>query len=1076
MKLRKILLSTVITLIVFFSVNFMNVFADTATTLVVHYHRYDNEIDQYDMWLWPFEPTSGDGANYNFGASDSYGKVATINLAGTNLEGSTKIGIIVKKEIGGAWVKDIDKDRFIDLSNPNLSGEVHVYLLQGEEFISYVGADTASCDRTSTLDPKECAQVFESGILSAYFDMNYKLNFMVTDSVIASDITVKKNGESVAFSGFTSGTSGQLTLGEAVDLSNTYTIEIDMGGVIKQSIIILDVDFDSTAFASAYHYTGPLGVEYSNTETTFRVWAPISSAVEVNLYHKGHDTGARSDGEDLPYETHSLSYGEKGMWNITISEDLNGVYYTFNVVNDGVKVEDIQDPYGVTFGLNGQRSMVIDLDSTNPDGWDTDKGIDGYTNANEAIIYELHVRDLTSQSSWGGNPLYSGLYMGFTESGTSYTNDLTGVTVSTGLDHLVELGVTHIHLLPTYDQDWNDERDFQFNWGYNPQNYNSPEGGYSTDPYDGFVRVNEYKQMVMALHNNGLNVINDVVYNHTGPGSYYSFNRIVPDYFYRLNSDGSYSNGTGVGNETASERFMVNKFIRDSIVYWAEEYHIDGFRFDLMAVHDVTVMNQLATELEAVDPDIFVYGEPWGGGTIALDYNQQAGKNNIKNMPLISAFNDNFRNALKGSPDGTDSGYITNGDGIFDIMKGIKGSIDWGWGNTSTQSINYVTAHDNKTLYDKLKSVHSASGYTEEIDYEARLANSIVLLSQGVPFLHAGVDFLRTKGGDHNSYDASDAVNQLNWVRKANNVDSFEYYKGIIEIRKAFDSFKMVDKADIDSNLTFLYPDGYGLIGYNLTKNDEDILVYHNAGKQANDIVLPSGAWKLLSDRSNVSLDGIATYAERYPIEEAETLIFIRGEQVDVIPSPAHKPEITNSLGVVLEGGTFKLKSNALITEYSIDEGDWVGVDVPAYEISISGLALGNYELRIKDSNGGISDPFTLTVLENPNASKTCEEDPNQDKCQVDCDVTPEHEDCVVDCEVTPEDPNCVVDCEVNPEDPTCEVDCEVNPEDPSCEIPDKTPDTGCFSGIGNRNSLVVYLIGVIGGLGIIFINRRKIF
>lgn len=1064
MKINKVFISISIILLSFITINVMDVFADTATKLVVHYHRYDDDIDAYDLWMWPHVPTSGSGDNFAFNGSDAYGDKSTINLSGSILEDSTTVGFIVKKEDNGIWIKDIDEDRFIDLTSPNGSGEVHVYLLQGASFLSYVNEDAVDCN-PSNPDPYKCAQVFQSAILSASFDGNDKLNFTLTDSVTASDIIVKENGTPVSFTGFTSGNSGQLTITGGVDLSNTYTIEIDINGDLRSSVVILDVDFDSQTFANAYNYDGPLGMEYSNAATTFRVWAPVSSAVSVNLYTAGHTTSSRADGVNTAYETHDLSYQGSGLWEATVSGDLDGVYYTYNVMNDGALVTDIQDPYGVTFGLNGQRSMVVNLDATDPVGWDSDEGIDGYTNPNDAIIYELHVRDLTSQaSSWGGTAAYSGTYMGIAERGTSYTNPNTNVTVSTGLDHLIELGITHLHLLPTYDQDgWNDEANFEFNWGYNPQHFNSPEGGYATDPYDGAVRVNEYKQMVMALHDNGINVINDVVYNHVADAGSYSFNKIVPGYFFRIDDNGNYSNGTGVGNETASERYMVNKFIRDSVMYWAEEYHIDGFRFDLMAVHDVTVMNQLSSELEVVDPDIFVYGEPWGGGTIALDYNSQAGKNNITNMPLVSAFNDNFRNALKGSSDGTDGGYITTGDGIYDIMKGIKGSIDWGWGTTSTQSINYVTAHDNLTLYDKLKKVHGTSGYTDAIDYEARFANSIVLLSQGVPFLHSGVDFLRTKGGDHNSYNASDAVNQINWVRKANNVESFEYYKGIIEIRKAFDSFKMVDKSDIDANLNFLNPDGYGLIGYTLTKNDDDILVYHNGGKQANDIVLPEGAWELLSNRQVASLDGIATYAVRYPIEAAETLIFVKGNVADVVASPGHKPEITNALSVLIEGGTFRLKSNTLINEYKIDGGTWITVDTPDYEVFIYDLTVGTHTVTMRDAFGTMSDPFTITVLVNQNVEKTCEEDPDQDKCEVDCDVTPG-------------DPSCAVDCVATPEDPSCEVVCNANEElvDGVCVIPEVAPepepDTGCFGVVGSFGFILFSLIS--GGM-FIFIRKK---
>ncbi len=1053
MKLRKLLLSLLLAITLIFTFDISGVFASTADTLVIHYHRYDNEYSDWDLWLWP---EGNEGSDYAFNGSDSYGTKATIDLSSTSLNGADSIGILIKD---GSWAKDYEADRFIDMTNPNGSGEVHVYFLQGEGYMSYVETDQVGCDPDNP-DPNLCAQVMASGLLDVYFDSSYDVNFISTDSISASDITIYKDGVEVGFTGFSSGTTGSLQLNDSVDLTKTYTIEVTYGTETVESVIRLNVDYDSQAFNQAYNYNGTLGHIYGETETTFKLWAPVSSKVEVNLYTAGHPISVRSDGADVAYSVIEMEYLEKGVWQTTVPGDLHGVYYTFNVVNSGTKVYDIQDPYGVTFGLNGQRAMVVDMEETNPVGWDTDEGINGYENVNDAIIYELHVRDLTSQDSWGGPSEYQGLYMGLTVAETSYTHPSSGVTVSTGLDHLIELGITHLHLLPTYDQDWNDERNFQFNWGYNPQNYNSPEGGYSTDPYDGAVRINEYKQMVMALHDNGINVINDVVYNHTGPGSYYSFNRIVPNYFYRLNNDGSYSNGSGVGNETASERYMVNKFIVDSVEYWAEEFHIDGFRFDLMAIHDYNTMNDVANTVEAIDPDIFVYGEPWGGGTIALDWNQQAGKHNLVNMPLVAAFNDNFRNAIKGSPDGDDAGFVTNGQGIYDIMSGIEGSGNWNYGSSTSQSINYVTAHDNKTLYDKLISVHgySSYGYYEELDYEQRLANSIVLLSQGVPFLHAGVDFLRTKGGNHNSYDASDQVNQLNWVRKANYVDSFEYYKGIIEIRKAFESFRMSDRSDIANNLTFLYPDGYGLIGYQLTKNNENILVYHNGGAYANDITLPSGAWKLIADRDEAGLDSLGTYQTRYPIEEAETLIFVEGNISDVTESPSHKPEITNNLAVVYEGASFRVNSTSTIAAYSVDGGDFVEVDTPALYAYIPNLSVGSHQIRIKDSFGGISDPFTVTVL--AKAEETCEENPDQDKCE------PEPLVCETGYEEV--DGECVLI-----EEPLV---CDDGYEEVEGECvliePEPEPKTGCFSSITIGRSIIGLVMASIAG--VLFFFRRK--
>jgi pullulanase len=789
-----------------------------------------------------------------------------------------------------------------------------------------------------------------------------------------------------------------------------------------------------------------LGPIYSNESTTLKVWAPLSSDVEVNLYTAGHTTSVRPDGASSPYSVLDLTYTDQGVWEITLNGDMHGVYYTFNVVNDGVKTYDIQDPYGQTFGLNGARSMIIDMSRVNPEGWDQDSGVDGYTNPNEAIIYELHVRDLTSDSTWNGPSEYRNTYMGLTVDNTSYTNSISNVTVSTGLAHLKELGITHLHLLPTYDQDWNDERNFQFNWGYNPQNYNSPEGGYSTNPYDGAVRVNEYKQMVMALHDNGINVINDVVYNHTGPGSYYSFNRIVPGYFYRYNSDGSFLNASGVGNTTASERYMVSKFIVDSVEYWAKEYHIDGFRFDLMRIHDVDTMNALSQKVEEFDQDIFVYGEPWAASDdIGIPYQDQAAKHTLVYMPLVAAFNDNFRNAIKGSPDGEDPGYVTNGYNINDIKNGISGSQNWDFGNYTYQSINYVTAHDNLTLYDKLLKANNTNVYSKSVDYQARLSNSIVMFSQGTPFLHAGVDFLRSKGGNHNSYDAPDSVNQLDYSRKSLYNNSFEYYKGIIEIRKAYDSFKMYDYADINQNLEFLDPSGYGMIGYRLTKNNEDILVYFHGGDAQNiDVSLPGGAWELIVDRDQAGLDlDLGTYANTYPIEPYETLVFVKGNNEDVIASPDHEealpdePIITNTINKITVGGTFRLNVDRDVVAYQIDNGEYITVNETDF-IYISGLEVGTHFIRVKTADGGISTAFALIVEDVEEI--TCDQDPTQDKCQT-------------------EEP--IVTCEEDPNQDKCQI------EEPVIE------DTGCFAQISNSITMIssLSLIGIVA----LIVIRKKI-
>ena len=1033
--MRKTFLGLILLFTIFLGINVVSVNAANATTLNIHYYRYDETYTDWSLWVWEGE---NGGIRQYFTSDDTYGKVSTIDIASTYGD-VDEVGFLVST---ADWSgRDVMADRFIDLSNPNISGVVDVYVLQGEEFVSYTDTDKTGCDH-NTPDPDLCSQVVTSGLLSAFLNEEYKIEFSATESLAASAITVYEDNVVVPFTGFTSGASGQLTIAN-IDASKTYKVSVEIDGETTTKLVVIDTGYDSQIFKDAYNYDGELGPIYSLASTTLKLWAPVSSQVEVNLYSKGHTTADRSDGVNDPYETLDLTYSGQGVWEITLQGDMHGIYYTYNVINGVDYVTDIQDPYGQTFGLNGARSMIINMDRINPVGWDLDEGIDGYTNPNDAIIYELHVRDLTSDSTWGGPAAYKNTYMGLTVDGTSYTNSISNVTVTTGLAHLKELGITHLHLLPTYDQDWNDEKNFQFNWGYNPQNYNSPEGGYSTDPYDGSVRVTEYKEMVMALHDNDINVINDVVYNHTGPGSYYSFNRIVPGYFYRLDSNGNFLNASGVGNETASERYMVHKFIVDSVEYWAEEYHIDGFRFDLMQIHDVDTMNDLSQKVEALDPDIFVYGEPWAAGSVGIPYEDQAGKNNLTNMPLISAFNDDFRNTIKGSPDGSDKGFVSTGFGTSNIMNGISGSQNWSYGNYSYQSINYTSAHDNLTLYDKLKLANGESTYTKSVDYQARLSNSIIMFSQGTPFLHAGVDFLRSKGGNSNSYESPDSVNQLDYSRKSMYINSFEYYKGIIDIRQEFDSFKMSDYSDINSNLSFLNPDGYGMVGYRLTKNTDDILVYFHGGDATNiDVDLPSGAWELIVDRDEAGLSNdMGTYSTTYPIEPYETLVFVKGNTEDVIASPVHLPEeadqpvITNSITTLVEGGTYRLNTDRNVVAYSVDGGNPITISAAKY-ILIADLAVGTHTITVVTAEGGISNPFTIVVTERP--EETCDENPDQDKCDI---------------VVEPIDPE--------PVDP--------DPIDPGTN--EKV--TGCGSSLGNATSVIV-LVTIGGGMGFVLVRKKQ--
>ncbi|MGD9909582.1 MAG: pullulanase-associated domain-containing protein, partial [Candidatus Izemoplasmatales bacterium] len=378
--------------------------SSSATSLVVHYKRFDGNESNYNLWLWP---SGGDGAQFGFSSSDTYGAVATINLGSTNLSGVDSVGILVYQVVGGVWIKDVDQDRYIDMTHPNANGEVHIYVLTGETFISYVSEDQAGCNIAAP-DPFLCAQTIDEGLVDVYFDETYKIHFTITDSITSSNITILDNDTPVPFSGFSSGGTGTLTLTNPVNVSHTYTFILNWNGIHNEQVIRLEADYDSEAFQLMYNYDGELGAIYTSVETTFKVWAPVSGRVQVNLYSAGHTTTERADGVNSPYAVYELDYTSKGVWSISIPGDLAGKYYTFNVMNDGVWVTDIQDPYGKSFGLNGRRAMVVNFDLIDPEGWSADQGVDGYENPNNAIIYELHVRDLTSQAAeWGGPLAYS---------------------------------------------------------------------------------------------------------------------------------------------------------------------------------------------------------------------------------------------------------------------------------------------------------------------------------------------------------------------------------------------------------------------------------------------------------------------------------------------------------------------------------------------------------------------------------------------------------------------------------------------------------------------------------------------
>jgi len=601
--------------------------------------------------------------------------------------------------------------------------------------------------------------------------------------------------------------------------------------------------YDSPEFAAKYTYTGnDLGVTYTKTSTKLRVWAPTAKAVSVVTYKE----------PDAPYSSGVLTkmtYDTKGTWVATLKGDQNGTVFNYRVsVND--TLNEAVDPYVRATTVNGTRGVIVNLDATDPKGWSTSKPkFSG--KPTDAVIYELHVRDLSMDQSSGIPAAHKGKFLALTDLSTSNSGQKTGVSA------IKDLGVTHVELLPIFDFATVNENLPTFNWGYDPQNYNVPEGSYSSDPKNPTARITELKSAIMGMHKAGLRVNMDVVYNHVSNANTFSQNLIVPGYFFRRDNNGNLTSGSGCGNDVATERPMVRKFIVDSVKYWTTEYNMDGYRFDLMGLMDIETINEITAALKKIDPTILVIGEGWNMGTLPAD--KRANQINISKLNGVSHFNDQIRDGIKGSVfDAADNGFATGKfTAKMNVMAGIVGNTDYSteimtkWTTTAPgQSVNYVESHDNMTLVDKITaSVKDAK--PADIAQLSQLAGSIALLSQGMPFIQAGQEFLRSKGGDSNSYKSSDLVNSLKWGTQSANSTTVKYYKGIIALRKAHPAFRMATTDLVKKNLKFFTsPEGtiaYSINGSDVKDSASTIVVVHNANTTAQIITLPkSGNWSVL--------------------------------------------------------------------------------------------------------------------------------------------------------------------------------------------------------------------------------------
>lgn len=611
--------------------------------------------------------------------------------------------------------------------------------------------------------------------------------------------------------------------------------------------------YNSKDFEKNYTYTETdLGATWSVEKTTFRLWAPTADSVQIKLYQSGN-----AEAKDL-LETFAMTRDIQGTWIASKAGDLNGIYYTYLVHVDG-KEKEVCDPYARTTGINGQRAMILDLASTNPEGWDNDKDPNYNKSITDAVIYELHVRDLSMNENSGIE--HKGKFLGLAESGTKSPDGH-----ATGLDYIKNLGVTHIHLLPIYDYGFTDESLPlpQYNWGYDPVNFNVPEGSFSTDPYQGAVRVSEMKQMIKTLHDNGLSVVMDVVYNHVYDGETFCFNQIVPGYFSRVNAEGIWSDGSICGNDTASERNMVHKYIVDSVCYWADEYHIDGFRFDLVGLIDVETINAITTEVHKKHPNVIFYGEGWDMPTELTKKCELAIQPNSPKMPEFSFFNDTIRDLLRGNiQKDTAPGYVAGAATSKEILNACFMGMP-AWAANPYQCINYVSCHDNHTLFDRIALTAPKASTTDRIRMN-RLAAAFSILSQGVPFFHAGEEMLRTKpdgkgGFDENSYRSGDDVNAFRWenLSKPDYQKNIEYYRGLIAFRKAHDSLRLKYRKEVVNAVEMIPCRNSQVVVFKVTGTTEDILLIFNAGTDAVTVNLPTGSWNIMIQDDIAGTDVLA--------------------------------------------------------------------------------------------------------------------------------------------------------------------------------------------------------------------------
>ena len=832
----------------------------------LHYRRKDdtdNNRKVYEPWnIWAWDITNGgNGDAYNFTHYDNYGVYVNLDL---NTIGGGKaiesLGFIVRTD---NWAKDPDGDRSIEVNKTSPGGIQDVYVRSGDItlFTTPQNALKSSVD-CAIMDSFNDISVFFKPITKEFKAYPKRFSIEINGEPY-TNFTLKEYDDTKK--------KATLELKDKLDITDTINVFYKFDSEWTNEVpLMITSYFDTQEFKTNFSYTGnDLGATFDNemnpSKTIFKLWAPTTKSVTLNVYSSGD-----YEKDKTPLKTINMEKGEKGVFQTTVNEDLDGKYYTYTV-NNSKGINEVVDPYAKSAGLNGRRGMIVNFNKVNSEiaGWNTDTRPNFGNASVDGSIYEMHVRDMTINPNSGVTEQNRGKFLGLTEKNTSYTDTEKGVTVSTGLDNLKELGITHVQIQPFYDFSSVDESSSgntmsktNYNWGYDPLNYNVLEGSYSTDPTDGYNRIKEFKQMVMAMHSEGININMDVVYNHTSSTENSNFNLIVPYYYYRTFASGKFYNGSGCGNEMASNRFMVNKFIRESCKFWIDEYHLSGFRFDLMGLLDNQTMIDVYKECKELYSNIMVYGEPWTGGTTKLKDGTDASKLTSQKTVqrslaqsyfagdnvLVGAFNDVIRNAVRGdnAPGrGFVQGLYANGKTILQGIQGqFNGSNDEKNINPN-QVLNYVSCHDNYTLEDQLlQSMGNAditNAYTQ--------AESLIFLAQGVPFMQEGEEFRRSKYNEEkqkyegNSYNTGDFDNNMDYSLKIKYPNIYSKFKELIKLRKDYSEFRLSTRQDITDKVKNMSADG-GIIIYEIN----DLLIIHCANAAGDPVNLSSNYEMIFSN------------------------------------------------------------------------------------------------------------------------------------------------------------------------------------------------------------------------------------